>query len=476
MELDYDPGEGINFWRRIELLSGYPKNEHMPIEAMIFESNALFKLPDLLHDVKANPQEPLLTVMDKTRMTRLGQDLKQLVLRILHEAGWQVRPIVLEPDLTGQVHTDMLHIEAVKAAITSGATLLAIGSGTVCDITKHAAYLYERENGTPLVFVVFQTANSVSAYTSNMAPIFVNGVKRTLPSRYPTALICDLETLADAPYEMTVAGVGDLLAAYVSIPDWYLAYRLGMDHTYTDFARLLMGPMDDILIETAESIRERTQHGMQILAKLIALGGLAMSLSHATTPMSGYEHVMSHILDMIAEINHQPLAQHGTQVSLTTLLAAGAYQHFLQEFIPQEVILSSCYPDAKEMEKEIRQTFLEIDPSGKASEECWSDYRLKLEAWYTNRESFIAFLNDWGKIRRKIANWSRKPEKLLKILCAINAPLTFSQMIPSITEAQARFAFMNAPLMRKRLTLGDMLIFLNWDRKKLWEDVWKVMK
>lgn len=69
-----------------------------------------------------------------------------------------------------------------------------------------------------------------------MSPTFVDGVKRTLNSRYPDALICDLETLRDAPTEMTVGGVGDMLAVFVSFPDWLLAHRLGMDDTYSELA------------------------------------------------------------------------------------------------------------------------------------------------------------------------------------------------------------------------------------------------
>ena len=190
---------------------------------------------------RADPHNPVLLVMDKTPMTRRGKDLKQLIMQILGEAGWQVEPVIMEPDSTGQVHTDMPHIEAVKKNIRPGASLLAVGSGTVCDIAKHASYLCEKETGLRSSFVVFQTANSVSAFTSNMAPTFVDGVKRTLPSRYPDALLCDLETLADAPYEMTAAGVGDLLAAFVSLPDWYLANQLGMDDGYTEFAGRLHG-------------------------------------------------------------------------------------------------------------------------------------------------------------------------------------------------------------------------------------------
>src|SRR5258707_6538025 len=139
---------------------------------------------------------------------------------------------------------------------------------------------------------------------------------------------------------MTVAGVGDLLAAFVSFPDWRLANRLGLDDSYTRFPQALMGPLDEIFLAEADGLRAGTLEGMAVLAKLIALGGLAMSLAHATTPMSGYEHVMSHILDLLAEQAGRPLAQHGSQVALAAVLGAAAYQRFLDDFEPGEVDLA----------------------------------------------------------------------------------------------------------------------------------------
>lgn len=473
MKLQYDPADGANFWQAIEKLPGYPAGERMPIPAMLFESDAIYRLPEVLKQAKGDPASPVLVVMDSTPMLRKGKDLKQLILQIMTEAGWKVEPVLMQPDATGQVHTDMPHIEAVKQHIRAGVSLLAVGSGTVCDITKHASYLCEKETGVRSSFVVFQTANSVSAFTSNMAPTFVDGVKRTLASRYPDALVCDLETLADAPYEMTAAGVGDLLAAFVSLPDWYLANQLGMDDSYSELAQDLMGPLDRIFQASAESIHHRSPEGMAVLAKLIALGGLAMSLSHATTPMSGYEHVMSHILDLLAEAAQQPLAQHGSQVSLTTLLAAETYQRFMAEFDPGEVNVDACYPGADDMAARIRQTFLQVDPTGKAGEECWADYRLKLEAWHQKRAHFQDFLKRWPDIQPRLAAWTRAPQDLIQILRDIEAPIKFSQLIPPASQQQAHFAFMSAPLMRRRLTIGDMFIFLNWDREGLWQQAWK---
>src|SRR6185503_13115096 len=350
MTLRFDP-EGVErFKAEIRGIPGYPAGENLPIREMIFESGALWRLPDLLLMAGMKAGQPLSVVLDRTPMKREGVDLKSLILSQLKSAGWQVDVIWLEADNTGQVHTDFSQINYVKSRLQSNSGVLSVGSGTVTDIAKHACHVYQQENAiAPLPFVVYQTANSVSAYTSNMAPTFVDGVKRTLPSRYPDVLICDLETLRDAPKSMTVAGVGDLLAAFGSYADWWLAHRLGLDDTYTEFAQILMGPLDEIFLEQAEGLQVGTLESTAILAKLIALGGLAMSLSHATAPMSGYEHVISHVLDLVAEQKHRPLAQHGTQVALTTRLTTSAYQIFLNEFEPDEVNLETCYPTESQM-------------------------------------------------------------------------------------------------------------------------------
>ena len=306
-----------------------------------------------------------------------------------------------------------------------------------------------------------------------MSPTFVDGVKRTLDSRYPDALICDLETLRDAPMEMTVGGVGDMLAVFVSLPDWYLAYSLGMDPTYSELAKNLIGPLDELLLEQAESIRSGNMESVAMLAKIIALGGLAMSLSPATTPMSGFEHVMSHVLDLQAEIECTPLAVHGSQVALATLAGAEMYRRFLSEFDPLSLKIDACYPTMDSMKVRIESGFGEIDPTGKAGAECWADYGQKLEKWHARREDFEAALKNWSSVRTYLERETRSPEMIRKILLAVEAPTRWSQLNPPIEEKRVRFAFMHASLMRKRLTLGDLLIFTGWDRETLWNIIWK---
>lgn len=472
MTLRFDPGDLDRFKAEIRGLPGYPAGEDLPIRAMVFESNALFRLTELLTLAGARPDQPLLIVMDSTPMRREGEDLKSRILTLLRKTGWRPDPLMLKPDATGQVHTDFTHIQRVKANLTSEVAVLSIGSGTVTDIAKHACHVYQQETATePRPFVVYQTANSVSAYTSNMAPVFVEGVKRTLPSRYPDVVLCDLETLRDAPQPMTVAGVGDLLAAFGSYADWYLAHTLGLDPSYTEFAQTLMGPIDEIFLTYAHAIRDGSLDGMAVLAKLIALAGLAMSLSHATAPLSGYEHVISHVLDLAAEQTHRPLAQHGTQVAHATLLTTRAYQIFFDEFEPAEINLDQCFPTAAKMRARIEAAFNPLDPSGRVAAECWADYAIKLEAWHAHRSDVEAFVRDWPRRRPQLQALTRPSQLATRILHEIRSPLSFDELTPPLTAAEVKFAFLNAPLIRRRFTLGDMFVFLNWDSESLWARV-----
>ena len=474
MSLRFDPGELDLFKSQIRTIPGYPEGEDLPIRDMVFESGALWHIPDLLLDAGIKPDQPLSVVLDQTPMKREGKELKELIFEILKNTGRQIDVILLNPDHTGQVHTDFSQINSVKARLQKNSSVLSVGSGTVTDIAKHACHVYQQDQGIPpLPFVVYQTANSVSAYTSNMAPTFVDGVKRTLSSRYPDVLICDLETLRDAPRAMTVAGVGDLLAALGSYADWWLAYRLGLDKTYTEFAQILMGPLDEIFLEQAEGLREGTLESTAILAKLIALGGLAMSLSHATAPLSGYEHVVSHVLDLVAEKKERPLAQHGTQVALATLLTTAAYQVFFHEFEPAEVNLENCYPTEAQMKARIEVAFSSLDPTGRVAAECWSDYKVKLAAWHAHRVDFEDVLQNWPDIQTQLRSLVKQPEVASRVLHAIASPVHFEGLTPAPTAAEVQFAFKSAPLIRHRFTLGDLFVFLNWDQEALWTQVSK---
>jgi len=165
-QLPYDPAGGKSFWAAIQKIPAFPAQETMPIQEMIFESGALFKTTAILKAIGARQEAPLVVVMDETPMRRAGQDLKALMLNVLRNEGWQAQVVFMRADESGQVHTDLPHIRQVQASLVPGCSVLSVGSGVVTDTAKHGCFLYQQETGAPVPFAVFQTANSVSAFTS----------------------------------------------------------------------------------------------------------------------------------------------------------------------------------------------------------------------------------------------------------------------------------------------------------------------
>lgn len=469
----YDPSSGDQFWSAVRQIPGFPLSDNIPLREMLFNQDAIYELPRVLGDVGADKNKPVLVVIDPTEMQRGDQSLKPLVMNLLKKAGWQAEPVLMSADRTGQVHADMSNVQKVRDHIQPGASVVALGSGSVTDTSKYACFLHEKETKEKIPFLVCATANSVTAYTSIFAPIFINGLKRGLPSRYPDAVLFDLQVLRDAPYDLTVAGVGDLIAVAVSFPDWHLAGRLGLDPSACDLPTRLLGPIDQIFLDRADDIRRRSLEGMELLAKLLALGGLSMSFIHATAPLSGFEHNISHLIDLTNEIEHRPLALHGTQVGLTTAIVEEIYQNFFRAFDPGKVDIEACYPPADIMKEKVEKVFAEIDPSGRAGNEYWGDYRRKLEGWYANRDKFESFLKNWSIERSELERRMVSPQNLRKILDCFGFPHSFSQLVPPASRDQVKYAFLNASFMRYRLGIGDLLIFLGWDLEDQFSQAWQ---
>jgi glycerol-1-phosphate dehydrogenase [NAD(P)+] len=436
------------------------------IEEILIGPDALLELPAVLQRAGVAKGAHVVLAMDETPMRRDEQDLKPFVQEMLRDAGYQLQPLWLEGDSYGLVHADFEQVERVYSALAPGTALVALGGGTVTDIAKHAAYLYDEQHPEQprSVYVCCQTANSVTAYAASMAVLLKDGVKRTISSRYPTAIISDLRVLASAPKAMTTAGVGDCCARFVAYGDWYLAYVLGLVNTYSEVPLALLGNLDAILLEHATGINQRSHEGEAVVARALLLAGLAQSIVNMSAPISGTEHVTSHVLDMIGDHYQRGLALHGAQVGVATITASRLYQRFLAHFDPATVDIDRCYPEDAPLQEHIQRQFQSIDPSGAMAQECWSDYSKKLALWRQNRSQFERFCAQWQtEYHAKLASLVCSPEIVYRILELSGAPLTPQDLEPPISQEEYDFAVQNGHFIRVRFVLGDLLYFLGWE-------------
>jgi glycerol-1-phosphate dehydrogenase [NAD(P)+] len=174
---------------------GWEDGDKLPelgLKRVLVGPEAILELPALLR-ILAPEATDVVLVVDGTPMTRAGVDLKPMVRGLLSGEGFETRSVELPGDEHGVVHPDLREVEIVKRTIRPGAPVVALGSGVVTDISKHACFTYEQERpDEPRVpLAVCQTANSAPAFASGMAVISKDGVKRTWPSRLPDALVAD---------------------------------------------------------------------------------------------------------------------------------------------------------------------------------------------------------------------------------------------------------------------------------------------
>ncbi len=197
---------------------------------------------------------------------------------------------------------------------------------------------------------------------------------------------------------------------------------------------------------------------------MLTLSGFTLGIAGKTAPLSGTEHLVSHLIDMSAEQHGLPVAFHGAQVAVAALSVAAAWEIFLEEFDPSTVDPGLLFPDAAVLEPLVRRAFAEIDPSGAVGAECWNDYEKKLATWHAARPRVEGFLGGWTKHRTKLKGMVLPPEELGEALREAGAPARFGELDPPVPPETVRWALKNCHLMRNRFTLADLLFYAGrWD-------------
>lgn len=392
---------------------------------------------------------PVVVLTDPTPMRRGSEDLKPLLVGRLAEAGETRWALIGEG--RAELHADDLALAEADAAIAGAGCVVSIGSGTITDIAKDATH-----RAGDLPFVAVQTAVSVNAFSDDMAVLVRNGVKRTTPSRWPDALVIDLPVIADAPPAMNRAGFGELAAMFTAPADWYLAGALGMDPDWHPAPVALFRREGEALLASAGAVHDHQASALAMLARLMTLSGMALGVAGKTAPISGTEHIVSHLLDMDAEGAGRPLAFHGAQVGVAAIVVALAWAETLETFDPAAIDIDDAYPERAWVEAAVRAAFGPLDPTGAVADECWRDVARKLDRWRDARPAFEAFLAEWPRHRTALRELVADPATLADAVRRAGAPVRFSDLAPAAEPALARWALASCHLMRDRFVLADL--------------------
>lgn len=371
-------------------------------------------------------EPPFAVVSDTNTYKAMGQR----VARALAEIG-PVTEIILE-----NPHADMAGVRDLTEKLKDFKSAVAVGSGTVNDLTKYATFQNNRK------YTVFATAGSMNGYTSSTASITLDsGLKVSLPAQVPSGFFVDLEVCAAAPTYLNAAGFGDCLCRPVAQIDWWMSHRL-LDSVYYHDPYVIEIPDEIELMQRARGISEGDLEAVGYLFRVLTLCGLGISFTGISNHGSMGEHQISHYIDCFAGDRH-PGTLHGQQVGVATLTMAR---------IQTELLSSESAP-------EMAPTKIDYDDMvARMGEDVASQCLTELE-----KKAFDARTVDtvnarmeklWPELRQQCLDIAVPVETLQRKLSTSSAPTTAGEL--GLDVDFYREAVCHAHEMRNRFSFTDI--------------------
>lgn len=328
-----------------------------------------------------------------------------------------------EPD-EKSVGAVIMHFDAACDCI------VGVGSGVINDLGK----ILSAVSGRP--YIIVATAPSMDGYAAGSSSMERSGMKVSLASRVPDVIIGDADILCNAPLKLIKAGLGDMLAKYISICEWRLAEVIVGEYYCPQIAQLIRSALKRC-VDSAAGLLSRDETAVMAMFEGLVIGGIAMNYAGISRPASGVEHYMSHILDMRGAAFGTPVELHGLQCAIATLITARLYEK-----------LRTITPDREKALRYVagfdygkwRSQLLELVGSGAENMIALE----KKEGKY-NKAAHPARLDriieNWGAIRCIIQEEVPPADQIEALLDAIEAPKSLSQigidegLLPSVFAA-----------------------------------------
>lgn len=387
-----------------------------------------------------------LIIADEITWEIAGHDVD----RALKGAGYPTRSFLLPG--AKPAATDLTAALASAEVMEGDAFIVSVGSGTVTDISKCAA----SKQGIPHIAVA--SAPSMNGYASGIAALTVSGLKMTVQANPPLAVVGDVDILARAPSAMIRAGLGDLVSKPVANADWKLSSIINGE-------RFCPRPFELVQGVDAGDIAKRLAHdeacraelgwnrdGISLLMEALILSGVSMVIAGSSAPASGGEHLISHFMDMRAEVEGVRHDLHGAQVGVATVATAKLYEKLMS--IPAESIdpraLSSAWERGDLMAKRIGDIF------GERSGIILAEFAKKRGLRAENEERIFRLAKGWDSIRMQLSPFLVSSARIRAALDLAGAPVHYEE----IGQGKAAFeeALVLSLAIRSRFTVLDVAL------------------
>ena len=301
------------------------KRHEVPVRQVVYSPDAIRRVPDFLSQ---HASARCVTLVADARTYGVAGETTENELRA---NGWDVQACLIPDPPHGDPICDEATREAVQRKLDPRSDfVVAVGSGVISDLCKWVS------TETHIPYVVVATAASMNGYaSSNIAPV-IKGVKRVISGTPPGAVFAVPSVIENAPYELTTAGLGDVLAKRISSTDWRISGMLFGDY-YCPLCAHLIREFEPAYADHPDKLRRKDAPAIHALFDGLVYSGIAMTMAGISSPASGGEHFISHVLDMTSTLDGVPHDYHGRQVGVGTIFAAAVYERLLRLESPEFV-------------------------------------------------------------------------------------------------------------------------------------------
>ncbi len=280
------------------------------VEDIILEAGCLNRLPEIIGNSSLAERKIYGIVCDTNTYGVCGKRVSEL---------FPDASVVCMP--AENLHADEKGVALLESMLQDAGRpfdlLLAVGSGTVHDLTRYVGYQKE------IPFVSVPTAASVDGFVSTVAAMTWYGFKKSLIAASPVLVVADSEIISRAPYRLTASGVSDLLGKYTALLDWKIAHLVMGEHICERICQL----EEEALLAVRESLsglKDGQTGAYERLMYALLLSGIAMQMMGNSRPASGAEHHFSHLWEM--HVINEPIdAYHGEKVGVGLLNCCTIY-------------------------------------------------------------------------------------------------------------------------------------------------------
>ena len=287
---------------------GCGREHHIDVKEIIIRSGAVEKLEEEMSDGELKEYISPLLICD-TNSYKATEELMEDIYD-------RCQVLILDAE---NLEADERAVEIVENYMEEDIDLvLAVGAGTIHDLSRYVAHQYR------IPFVSVPTAASSDGFTSTVADMTWNGVKKMVKASAPIFVFADTDIFAKAPGRLTAAGVSDILGKYIALADWKIGSILTEEYYCAEVVKLETRAIRTVK-DNLKEIAAGEEDACEKLMYALVLSGLAMQMTGNSRPASGAEHHLVHLWDMEV-LNGHLNALHGEKVSAGTMLTLLEYK------------------------------------------------------------------------------------------------------------------------------------------------------